>query len=854
MKRAAARRIVPALIGAGVAVFAAFAACSTQQIINTGGDFSAPTGIATVAAADRDFLIIANSGSSELRALNLCNTPADAGPLADGGRANTCPTEQDFKFVPGPIRLFPASFPIANRPLRLAGVNLDDGQGQRGGAILVAGAPTTPSPGLDGGISAVADGGADNAIFVVDSNDILAVERGVAKTMPAPVRIAIDTPAVDVIAATTSGAEKLAFAVTLGAGAVKPQIVALSARLEGSAAKVALKARCTLDIVGAKLALVPGLATKLYVADATPNGVAGGIGDGAVELDVAQLLALGNTTPPAACPAGRRIAATDTYANPPRARPLTSLALNPEVLRDEHSSVPLDPQGVPIPGAAPTCSDGSTTSAVHDLCPPIVDYAAGELILGVTGSSDRPLDPTDPTSGKEAGRLVFLRTAAGGLAPIPPFNFHDTGRPPMKSLAVNGLAREVAFLTPPPREKCPDKFPDRPCGLIFLVKGGSRPFGLAAVATSTDGASYFIEASARRFFNDARDYAVGTQTLGPVPNIDTAPFQSPTAPLGTTDPPVLVFATGDLDPTVKDSAGNPVPLAGGRGDGLLTAGVSRKSRWQVTYHAPIPGLERRTGRISRTTTAGGGVGFHLDLPGAQLDKLQALSAACGVSGRFCLGLGVGDFASFLAFNPLPGDTLCPELLEENARPPRELRIDAIGAASLELGAEPNPLSTGAFADLPASCFPAGSGVAVTLEARTGEGLGNRPWLVLQGTEPRGRTAFGEQFFGYEPRFDYPLDLPAGAADATPAFTQDVGVSFTVRGSAPIAKTSIFFGIASGQGQTSTRDPSSVFAGPLTVYSSAKVTNLVFTSVTGANEVLQTDPSLIGTINGTIAYR
>src|SRR5207244_12851079 len=128
------------------------------------------------------------------------------------------------------------------------------------------------------------------------------------------------------------------------------------------------------------------------------------------------------------------------------------------------------------------------------------------------------------------------------------------------------------------------------------------------------------------------------------------------------------------------------------------------SRWQTTYHGVIPGLERRTGTIARTVAGDGTVGFHLDLPGAQIDKVQALSASCGKAGRYCLGIGAGDLASFLVFTALPPGALCPELADENTRPPRELKITALSAESLDIGPEPNPIlvdgKPAPFVDLP----------------------------------------------------------------------------------------------------------------------------------------------------------
>src|SRR2546430_12362214 len=61
--------------------------------------------------------------------------------------------------------------------------------------------------------------------------------------------------------------------------------------------------------------------------------------------------------------------------------------------------------------------------------------------------------------------------------------------------------------------------PNQPCELIVI--GNRQNFvGLAAVVTSSDGATYFVDAEHRRFFNDARDDSKFPGLLGPTPSLD----------------------------------------------------------------------------------------------------------------------------------------------------------------------------------------------------------------------------------------------------------------------------------------------------------------------------------------------
>ena len=82
-------------------------ACSTNPSVFPGGDFSGPSGLAIAPVGDRDFLFVANQGANELRAIILCNSAP--------GASTTCPSNQDGQFLPGPIRVFPASICISRK-------------------------------------------------------------------------------------------------------------------------------------------------------------------------------------------------------------------------------------------------------------------------------------------------------------------------------------------------------------------------------------------------------------------------------------------------------------------------------------------------------------------------------------------------------------------------------------------------------------------------------------------------------------------------------------------------------------------------------------------------------------------
>lgn len=749
------------------------AACGSTTGTVVAGDFNSPEGIAVAPARDRDLVFIANTGGDELRAISICNKPSNA----DGSSAETtCLSNEDFHFIPGPIRVFPGSLPGGRRPTRLAGVALRDAGGLPQGALLVAGVATE-----------AADGSEVPSLKLVDAANVVDAMKGAAP-LKQPRSLPLESPPVDVVALqlipgtdSPAAATAPAFVLTQEATGVTGQVIALTVTPSASGPTVAIAGRCALDFLGTRLALVPGRADKLYVADGTPGGTPGARGDGAVEILTAAIPA-GTAGVPAACPINRRISAADAATG--KAQPLRSLALSP----------------------AFRTGDGR-------------NFAAGDLLGAIT----------------EDGRVLLLSSAFGGPAPMPPFETPfkaDDGSaggagptaPRMEPLRTNGVAREFAFLNNP--LSCPaDTAVGAPCVLIRVgttVSDSRTPkFALVGAVSSSDGAVYFLDADRRRFVSETRDGKAGEPA--PTPSVSSALTFSPAQPDGQ-ESPTLTFAPAQTD-------GNGVAIPGGYGDGWLTAGVTRRASWRAIWHGVIPGLERRGGTL--TLAADGKL--RLDVPGGDFTSWIAAGQ-----------LGAGDVVSFAAFTA-PSSTLCDALVTENKTPlTRELRIAAVEARALVIDVAAAGLA------LPAACFPAGG----VVEVRTADGLGGRPWLILEGIKFRGRTKNGEQFIARDTRFDYPLNYDPAQPLPTP--DRNVSVSFTITGTDPVTVGSLFgFSLDSGHQPTLVRDATTSFgfAGPLAIYTSRKITgNLVFVSQSGANAVLQIDPSLIGVLNGVLAYR
>src|SRR5207237_2584943 len=127
-------------------------------------------------------------------------------PLPDGGTdPNTCLNSEDQQFLPGPIRVFPGSIPVGDRPTRMAGVRLLGPNDAPFGAVVVAGLATSS-------VEAVRQ---DPLLRLIDANNILSVsKRAEGATLRAPVDVPLPGPAVDVVAPEDPGRRVRVFAVS----------------------------------------------------------------------------------------------------------------------------------------------------------------------------------------------------------------------------------------------------------------------------------------------------------------------------------------------------------------------------------------------------------------------------------------------------------------------------------------------------------------------------------------------------------------------------------------------------------------------------------------------------------------
>ena len=224
---------------AGLFVLASVLACGTNTGIVPSGDFSGPTGLAIASLPDRDLLFIANQGANELRAITLCPTnPAVA----------TCGSNEEQQFLPGPIRLFPGSILVGERPLRLAGVPLSDGTTDTSnppklianrGAVLVAGLGI---PDLTKRTVPV--------LQVVDAANLLAASRNRSVTAKAPTTVALPDPPVDVVAVDQVGTSVIAIAATQSTNGTTAALTVLNVTIGPDQVAVATATnQCAIDFV-----------------------------------------------------------------------------------------------------------------------------------------------------------------------------------------------------------------------------------------------------------------------------------------------------------------------------------------------------------------------------------------------------------------------------------------------------------------------------------------------------------------------------------------------------------------------------------------------------------------------------
>lgn len=247
----------------------ALVACSTTPPVASGA-FDSPTGLAVASAGDRDLLFIANSGHDDLRALQLCAL----GALPDGGvdPNDHCPSQEDLQFLPGPIRVFPATIETADRPVHLGGARLLRADGSRTGAVLAV--------------------GADDTVRVVDARNL--VEAAQSRTLAnPPLIVQVGSPAADVAVMNpvdangleTNAATVTALVATIGSPALLVEL-SLVVDPNGLVTQPAIVGQCTLDgVLPRRLAATPAGGDAVYVAD--------GAGDGVVRVAVSSIAAGG---------------------------------------------------------------------------------------------------------------------------------------------------------------------------------------------------------------------------------------------------------------------------------------------------------------------------------------------------------------------------------------------------------------------------------------------------------------------------------------------------------------------------------------------------------------------------------
>ena len=478
---------------------------------------------------------------------------------------------------------------------------------------------------------------------------------------------------------------------------------------------------------------------------------------------------------------------------PAGGRPARSVAVSPPWI-----------EAIPVLAA-----DGGVTDAGGTPTP----HSAGELVMMVL--DPRPGSP-DGGTDLDPGGILIARAADKLIVPAPPASVFDAtpGLQPMEPIATPGLPREVAFLRSNPTDKnCPNAS-CTPVFISFFTATSTPRYSLLASATSTDGAGYFIDVLKRRFVNSTYS---PTATQAPTTSSATLEFST----RGTTVPTFTFLAA------TKDHPNN----------GWLTAGVSHAASWRVVWHGIFPGLETRTGALSASGTGT----ILLKLPGLSLTRWMTDPA---------LQLQVGDTVSFPSYQaPADAPVSCTTLVNSESSSRFELTILSIPAPdTLEL-APLQPTATVRAFDFLSAC-PAGLGVVASVRA-----AGARPWLVFDGFVVRGRAKAGVPFVATERRYDYPLDDVSPA----PLVTDNVAVAFQLDGPDPVQLGNAWSFTVALQGVTPKpfRDFNAPqgFATSVLGYSSPRYPQLVFSSVTGANEVLQADVTVLDSdLYGIVAYR
>jgi hypothetical protein len=334
-------------------------------------------------------------------------------------------------------------------------------------------------------------------------------------------------------------------------------------------------------------------------------------------------------------------------------------------------------------------------------------------------------------------------------------------------------------------------------------------YSLLAAVTATDGATYFVEVPARRFVN--LNLFLGT--FNPV--LTQVPSLSP----GSASPPTLTIAGCAILP------GGPAcdPTA-------FQPGVTRNNTWRAIFHSALPGFGVRGGTLKNPGTGT----LRVTLPQTDLGTWRNDPT---------IRLDVGDVVSFGAYSlSSDGSDACKTVVSSETAFRFELPILSFPDASTMEVAELNdsPATRGFHAT---GC----SALGVTAEVRTG---GAQPWLVFQGDTATGRVQPDGSFVAMQRRFDYPL--PSYDAANPPIAANNVAFRFTITPGTVTPKAFFSWVIDSGQAPTSFADIIVAgFATAVLPYSSPRQPSLVYSSVTGSNEVLQANPAVLGSQTGGI---
>jgi hypothetical protein len=460
----------------------------------------------------------------------------------------------------------------------------------------------------------------------------------------------------------------------------------------------------------------------------------------------------------------------------------------------------------------PWYEQGSTDTITHP---------AGEIVLMILD----PLPSVEPGEPLDPGGLVFAGTGTGlvpkGIVPNPAYPLvPGTGAPPAStpeamqplSLPGKGLLQEATFLRavrPRPSPVVPDlaTCTAAPCTPIFMAllpsTNPTRLFPLVAAVTATDGVTYFFDVPSRRFINQNLYGDLGEAAITPTLGLITQTATGPTL---------------EINPD----------------GGAFEPGLVHSLAWRAIWHSPIPGLDRRGGTV--TDLGNGRLRFtpslaNLDLWTAPKDPIIALRA--------------GDVVAFTGFQSAGDNSAgCQAVFKET--PNRfELSITAVAADHLDLAELPdNGTTTGFHPDCPK--------FGAVVEVRTAS---DQPWLIIGGDTLKGRTSNGATFQVHERRFDYPRSKYTSDPNQKPfpSGANDLAYTLRIKGTEPTSPGFLFswsvdsaLAAASYRDGTSTVATNTGYATAVYSYSSPRSANLLFTSVTGVNEVLQVNPSAIST--------